>query len=792
MERVMIHLFNRSFAAGCTVLLVFLLRLLLRRLPKGFSYSLWWIVLFRFLCPVTVFSSFSLFPVNPEPVKQDIIYQAEPEIETGVIWVDRTVNQMMGESLFAGHPEYSVNPIQVWLAIGFLIWIGGMILFAGYHLWQLAKLRQKLATAVKADGVESGSVKVKESDQIDGAFVLGIFFPVVYLPATLKKEKRDYILCHEMVHIRRKDYLIKALGLVMVGIHWFNPLAWAGFRGMCMDMEMSCDEQVLKILGRDVKKAYSLVLLGEAEKKSGLLPLAFGKNHTGKRIRNVLAYHKPGVWCTVAAVVLLLVAAAGLMTNPKQNEMSKEQEDGDSLILAGGDGPVSVFVAGKLDNGETMIHLNQKPDSQWLASWKVGGWILSGDTSPEEERDGVSKVVLDYASDKEVVFHGDFGLFSFQRQEDGVWRQQAFIPDINGGEELSAMLEQVVPGKSVLKNEEISDEERFWINRGYGQDRGMLFGKGDLQLGCHMMKMEDGQVGILGAAGAKESEARMIDLYYGYYDPKDQELTQVFLFYGDGREVHNPKGEVKESQWLFERDGYDYYLRTPEEYLDMEKSEYKYLNLYHIPYDRMEMARSKDGKNETLESLVHMEKGSHSKVVLTEDRVIYEGFAEGTVISVKRSCLVSIRLDGSDRQVYNARYGVTDGWCYYDGYIYYGGWTNEGTFPKPLRRVRTDFTGEEEVGKLPGDLIGIRDGGVCLFMDWEQKCIMAGALEKMGESDSYWNYLTDGETGRKQTCTMKNAGDGWLKIVLTDQESPFRQEEYWIRIPYILQEEFAF
>ena len=105
MERVMIHLFNRSFAAGCTVLLVFLLRLLLRRLPKGFSYSLWWIVLFRFLCPVTVFSSFSLFPVNPEPVKQDIIYQAEPEIETGVIWVDRTVNQIMGESLFAGHPE---------------------------------------------------------------------------------------------------------------------------------------------------------------------------------------------------------------------------------------------------------------------------------------------------------------------------------------------------------------------------------------------------------------------------------------------------------------------------------------------------------------------------------------------------------------------------------------------------------------------------------------------------------------------------------------------------------------
>ena len=98
-------------------------------------------------------------------------------------------------------------------------------------------------------------------------------------------------------------------------------------------------------------------------------------------------------------------------------------------------------------------------------------------------------------------------------------------------------------------------------------------------MGCHMMKMEDGQVGILGAAGAKESEARMIDLYYGYYDPKDQELTQVFLFYGDGREVHNPKGEVKESQWLFERDGYDYYLRTPEEYLDMEKSEYKYLNL---------------------------------------------------------------------------------------------------------------------------------------------------------------------------------------------------------------------
>ena len=157
MDKIMIQLLNMSFAGGCTVLLVLLLRIFLRRLPKGYSYGLWLIVLFRFLCPVSIPSPFSLFPVNPEPVSQEIVYWQEPRIETGVIWVDRAVNQVTGENLAARNPGNSINPIQVWLGAGFVLWTAGMAVCSGYNLTQLLRLRRRLKTAIQAEdeGVQS-------------------------------------------------------------------------------------------------------------------------------------------------------------------------------------------------------------------------------------------------------------------------------------------------------------------------------------------------------------------------------------------------------------------------------------------------------------------------------------------------------------------------------------------------------------------------------------------------------------------------------------------------------------
>ena len=321
MENVMIRLGNMSFAAGCTVLLILVLRILIKRLPKAYSYGLWMAALFRFLCPVDIVSPYTLFPVNPEPVRQEIVYQEKPGIETGVVWIDQAVNHAMEESLAAKTPENSINPIQTWLAVAFAVWVAGMSGFVGYHLLLLWKLQKKLATAVRADGWEENGVManqgrgasqrrgrgrgtwrqggfgrkkkvmVKESDQIDGAFVLGFFHPVIYLPSGLEEGARLYVLRHEQAHIRRNDYVVKMLGFLAVAVHWFNPLSWVAFRLLCADMEMSCDESVLKNLSLDGRKAYSRVLLAQAETQSGLLPLAFGKKYTYQRIRNILSYH---------------------------------------------------------------------------------------------------------------------------------------------------------------------------------------------------------------------------------------------------------------------------------------------------------------------------------------------------------------------------------------------------------------------------------------------------------------------------------------------------------------------
>ena len=132
---------------------------------------------------------------------------------------------------------------------------------------------------------------IYESDRIPGACVMGIFRPVIYLPSNLTEMERECVLRHERIHIRRRDYLVKLLGLLMVIVHWFNPIAHIAFRLLCKDMEMSCDEAVVSELGEGGKRQYSLALLSAAEKGSGArLPLAFGHTHTKTIIKNVKNY----------------------------------------------------------------------------------------------------------------------------------------------------------------------------------------------------------------------------------------------------------------------------------------------------------------------------------------------------------------------------------------------------------------------------------------------------------------------------------------------------------------------
>ena len=242
-----IQILNMSLGAAWAAVLVFFGRLLLRRAPKKVSYALWSVVLFRLVCPVSFSSAFSLMP-RPQAIPQDIIYAAKPRIESGFVWFDQAVSR----SLPPAAPYASANPVQLWLEMGNLVWQAGMALMLLYCAVSYLRFRLRLRGAVRLED------SVWESDRIPTAFVLGLFRPQIYLPLGLGEGERRYILCHERAHIRRLDHLVKPLALLILIIHWFDPVLWAAYFLMCRDMEMSCDEQALELLGPDARKDYSV------------------------------------------------------------------------------------------------------------------------------------------------------------------------------------------------------------------------------------------------------------------------------------------------------------------------------------------------------------------------------------------------------------------------------------------------------------------------------------------------------------------------------------------------------
>ena len=317
MESVFIQILNMSLTASFVILGVLLLRVFLRRAPKIFSYVLWGVVLFRLLCPVSFSAGFSLLGAIKTPgaengqveyIPQDIGYMAEPSVELPISAVEDAVNG----SFPAANPAGSINPMQIWLFVGAWVWILGIAILlaaSGVSYWML---KRRLGDAKMQ---ESG---VYRTSQVDTPFVLGFFRPRIYLPDSLEERERGYILLHERIHIRRRDPLTRAVGFAALCLHWFNPLVWAAYFLSEKDMEMSCDEAVIRETGNSVKKEYtaSLLSLSCGRRLLAGLPPAFGEGDTGKRIKNVLKYRSPKRALLIGVVVVCLAAAVFLLANP--------------------------------------------------------------------------------------------------------------------------------------------------------------------------------------------------------------------------------------------------------------------------------------------------------------------------------------------------------------------------------------------------------------------------------------------------------------------------------------------
>jgi len=323
MEAAFLRILNMSITASYVILAVVLMRLLLKRAPKKYAYLLWGVVAFRLVCPVSFQSIFSLFSLRPfdmsraqsashaalEYIPGDIAFSSQPRITVGI----PAANAFLSDSLPAATPAYSVNPLQVILTIGTILWCIGMLTMVVYGILSYGKIRHRMATAIRLEG------NVYESDRVQSPFILGFFRPNIYIPFGLDEDTKRYVLTHENHHIRRLDHIIKPFAFLLLTVHWFNPLCWLAFFLMGKDMEMSCDE---KVLGKEenIRKAYSTSLLSFASNRRfpSPSPLAFGETGVKSRIKNALSWRQPKVWITVLAAVLCLAVVVACAANPRR------------------------------------------------------------------------------------------------------------------------------------------------------------------------------------------------------------------------------------------------------------------------------------------------------------------------------------------------------------------------------------------------------------------------------------------------------------------------------------------
>ncbi|NLX64816.1 MAG: hypothetical protein GX022_08610 [Clostridiaceae bacterium] len=324
MSQLFLAVLNMSLTANYVILFVILIRLLLKKVPKSISYALWVVVAFRLVVPFSLESMFSLMPRNKNVVliPNDMIYQQSPQINNGVEAVDSFVNT----PLPAPTVMTVINPLQIFVETGTYIWVLGILMLLVYSFISVLILKRQL------QGAQFIERNIFEAKNLRTPFVLGLINPRIYLPVGLSKEEQNYILLHEQTHIQRKDHIIKIIAFLILSVHWYNPLVWIAFILMSMDMEMSCDEKVLKSMNEDVKKSYANTLLSLAAGKYILSgsPLAFGEGNIKMRIKNVLNYKKPKFWILLFSIIIAAVIGIGLAMNPKSEESSMVSFNGSS------------------------------------------------------------------------------------------------------------------------------------------------------------------------------------------------------------------------------------------------------------------------------------------------------------------------------------------------------------------------------------------------------------------------------------------------------------------------------
>ncbi len=341
MDAVFFKLLNMSITASWLILAVIAARFALKKAPKWMNCALWGLVGLRLLFPLSIESVLSLIP-SAETVGPDIMYSQTPGITSGIPAINGAINPVISGSL-APEVGASVNPIQVLTAVSSVIWLIGfaaMLLYAAVsYLW----MRRKVRTSIHV------SDAVWICDDIKTPFILGIFKPHIYLPSGMDEGTEAYVIAHEKAHLTRRDHWWKPLGFLILSVYWFNPVIWLAYILLCRDIELACDEKVIRGMEKDDMIAYSEALYSCTAPRRLVMvcPLAFGEVGVKERIKTVLNYKKPTFWIIVLAVIACVIVAVCFLTNPQKASAPYEWahnivvEDIEKVTLVDSDRPLS-------------------------------------------------------------------------------------------------------------------------------------------------------------------------------------------------------------------------------------------------------------------------------------------------------------------------------------------------------------------------------------------------------------------------------------------------------------------
>lgn len=386
MGEVFRNILGASFQGSVLILAVLLLRPLLKKAPKRFTCLLWILVGLRLLLPLHIESEFSLQPDVPsfEPVQQQQeIVPMQPETEQQVPVKPENVDIPGNDNTqypVSGNRVVNENQAVIdWSAIATIIWLAAAAGLGIYCLVSYLRLKYRVREAVL---LEYG---IWESDRIDTAFILGYLLPRIYLPMHMDERNKRLILEHERSHLRNGDHWVKLIGFVALAVHWFNPLVWVAYILLCRDLEMACDERVIRSMGLEERKRYSAALLSCSSNRAhfAACPVAFGEKPVKKRILAVLHYRKPGFWITLIALIAVIAVALFFLTSPVEKLDPLTLEDW-GVTMSAEDahaGGVTVkYVLPEKTDGNFMLHMGD-----WVLQVEIDGKWVDVPMLPQKE-----------------------------------------------------------------------------------------------------------------------------------------------------------------------------------------------------------------------------------------------------------------------------------------------------------------------------------------------------------------------------------------------------------------------